>query len=155
METKHFRSVLALALTLLVLSVVGCSRTGESRSQASKAQNEQDQDQKTKEEVADATQKAKEKSKELGQQLQVAAQKAEEKAKVVAQGVKEGWNRGGQVLDLNSASVTELQTLPGLNEEVAKKIVAGRPYKTAGELVSRGILTEDQYRHLKNSVSVK
>ena len=110
-------------------------------------------DQQTREEVADATQKVKDKSKELGQQAKAAAQKAEEKAKAVAQGVKEGWNRDGQPIDLNSASEAQLRDLPGMSEDDVRRIAGGRPYKTPHELVARGILTEDQYRRLKDSVT--
>ena len=37
-------------------------------------------------------------------------------------------------LDLNTASLDQLQKLPGLNEATAKKIIAGRPFKSVDEL---------------------
>ena len=37
-------------------------------------------------------------------------------------------------LDLNTASLDQLQKLPGLNESTAKKNIAGRPFKTVDEL---------------------
>jgi len=42
-------------------------------------------------------------------------------------------------LDLNSAPVEELQKLPGVGEVNAKKIIAGRPYKSVAELEKAGI----------------
>lgn len=151
MEHTYLKNGFAL-VSLLALSLVGCSRTEGSRSQGY-AQDEQAQDQRTREKVADATQKAKEKSRELGEQAKIAAEKAGEKTKVVAQGVKEGWNRDARPIDLNSASEAQLRDLPGLGKDEARRIIEGRPYKTPRELVTRGILTEDQYQRLKNSVT--
>ena len=42
-------------------------------------------------------------------------------------------------LDLNTASLDQLQKLPGLNEATAKKIIAGRPFKSVDELQKVGL----------------
>jgi hypothetical protein len=42
-------------------------------------------------------------------------------------------------LDLNTASLDQLQKLPGLNEATAKQIIAGRPFKSIGELEKVGL----------------
>jgi Helix-hairpin-helix motif len=42
-------------------------------------------------------------------------------------------------LDLNTAPLEQLQKLPGLNEATAKQIIAGRPFKSVGELEKVGL----------------
>jgi DNA uptake protein ComE-like DNA-binding protein len=57
-------------------------------------------------------------------------------------------------LDINSASEEEVASL-GIDRAIAKKIVQSRPYRSKLELVSRQILTRDQYDKLKDSLVAK
>jgi DNA uptake protein ComE-like DNA-binding protein len=45
----------------------------------------------------------------------------------------------GMAIDLNSAPVEALVTLPGITPEYARKIVAGRPYRQRADLERAGI----------------
>lgn len=49
------------------------------------------------------------------------------------------------LMDINSASVDQLRTLPGIGDAYAKRIVAGRPYRSKNQLVSKGILSRSVY----------
>ena len=65
-------------------------------------------------------------------------------AKAVAEGVREGWSRD-KPLNINTASREDLVSLPGVTAAEADKVVAGRPYDDAHELVTRGALPKSKY----------
>ena len=58
-------------------------------------------------------------------------------------------------IDLNSASKEDLMTLPGVTEDVADKIIAGRPYKSKAELSKKQILTKAEYSKVRGHVIAK
>jgi DNA uptake protein ComE-like DNA-binding protein len=57
-------------------------------------------------------------------------------------------------LDLNSASLEELQHVPGVNEATAKKIVENRPYARTDELITKKVLSKPAYDGIKEHVAV-
>lgn len=59
------------------------------------------------------------------------------------------------MLDINTATESELEALPGIGDAYAAKIVAGRPYKSKNELVDRGVIPESAYKQIKNRVVAK
>jgi DNA uptake protein ComE-like DNA-binding protein len=147
---KRHVTYLALAfLSLLMVGLLGCtSRNASSQTQAA-------QDQKTRDEVANATAKVKEESRVAAQDLDAAARQAKHEAKVAAEGVKEGWNRDSQGrLNLNLATETQLRDLPGMTPDEARKVIDNRPYKDKQELVTRGIVSEREYDDIENQITV-
>jgi radical SAM superfamily enzyme with C-terminal helix-hairpin-helix motif len=48
-------------------------------------------------------------------------------------------------LDLNSASPTQLEKLPGIGREEAERIVAGRPYASKDDLLRRHVVSRGEY----------
>jgi len=57
-------------------------------------------------------------------------------------------------LDLNSASLEELQHVPGINEATAKKIVENRPYARADELITKKVLSKPVYDGITDHITV-
>ena len=74
-------------------------------------------------------------------------------SKAVAEGVKEGLS-GNRSVDLNKASREDLSSLPGISSEKADRIIAERPYANAHQLVTRHVLSEEQYAQIQDRVVV-
>jgi DNA uptake protein ComE-like DNA-binding protein len=89
---------------------------------------------------------------QLREQTAKATAELKSDAKAVAEGVKEGLARD-KTLDLNRASKDQLKILPGISPERADRIIAGRPYENAGELVTRHIVSQQEYDKIKDQVT--
>ena len=61
----------------------------------------------------------------------------------------------GEPIDLNSATVDQLKTLPGIGDAYAKKIVEGRPYKRKDELVQKKVIPQATYDKIKAQIVAK
>jgi len=57
-------------------------------------------------------------------------------------------------INVNSASLEELDTLAGIGKTTAEKIIRGRPYKSLDELITNKILNQSVYEKIKNLISV-
>jgi DNA uptake protein ComE-like DNA-binding protein len=55
-------------------------------------------------------------------------------------------------IDINSASASDLKTVPGIGDAEAKKIIAGRPWLTKVDLVNKGVLPEGVYLALRDRI---
>ncbi len=58
-------------------------------------------------------------------------------------------------VDLNSATVEQLTSLPGINQTTADKIVAARPFKSSKQLYESKIVTKSEYKAIESRVTVK
>jgi len=56
------------------------------------------------------------------------------------------------LLDINSATKEQLETLPGIGEAYAQKIVAGRPYARKDQLVSKSVIPQATFDKIKDSI---
>ncbi len=57
-------------------------------------------------------------------------------------------------IDINSANLTELQSLPGIGKVYSKKIVASRPYQSIKDLQTKKVLPPKTYKKIQNMLSV-
>jgi competence protein ComEA len=110
---------------------------------------------KTKREAAKATEQIKEGSKVAAVELKKDAKEAAKQTKAIAEGVKEGLQTPDKPVNVNSASKVQLQTLPGVDEETAGRIIAGRPYHTRDELGTRGVVSPDEFQAIKDKITVR
>ena len=80
-----------------------------------------------------------------------------EKLEVKSQNLGTG-TAGNSLIDslvnINTASLSELDKLPGIGPVYGQSIIDHRPYSTVEELVSKGALKKNVYEKVKDKVSV-
>ena len=59
------------------------------------------------------------------------------------------------LLDINSASKSELDALPGIGSARADAIIKGRPYKGKDELVQKKVVPQSVYDGVKDRIIAK
>jgi DNA uptake protein ComE-like DNA-binding protein len=109
---------------------------------------------KTRQEAADAAAKIKEGSKVAAVEIKKGAVEAGKQSRAIAEGVKEGWTAESKKVNVNKASKTQLLTLPGMDEDGAQRIIAGRPYHTKDELNTKGIVSPEEFQKIQGQISV-
>jgi DNA uptake protein ComE-like DNA-binding protein len=58
------------------------------------------------------------------------------------------------IVDINTAPETDIVSI-GIDRVVAKKIVDGRPWRSKRDLVTKQVLTKEQYEKFKSSLVAK
>jgi DNA uptake protein ComE-like DNA-binding protein len=58
------------------------------------------------------------------------------------------------LVNLNKASKDDLETLPGITAQKAERIIAERPYADTHQLVTRHVVSEDEYGQIQDRILV-
>jgi len=58
------------------------------------------------------------------------------------------------LININSASLSELDSLPGIGAVTAQKIIDGRPYQAVDELLSKKIVKSSVFEKIKDKISI-
>jgi len=131
----------------LLLASVGCN---------SNPQDQRSREERTRDEVAKATERTKPAIEKARREIDDAAHDAASEARAAAQGAREGWQAHSSApVDLNSASERDLLRLPGISKTDADKIIDQRPYRDKHDLVEKGTLSESQYERIRDRVTTK
>jgi DNA uptake protein ComE-like DNA-binding protein len=56
------------------------------------------------------------------------------------------------LLDINTATPSQLKALPGIGDNYVQRIVSGRPYTAKNQLATRGILPQDEYERIRDQI---
>ena len=88
-------------------------------------------------------------------ELKKDAKQAAVQGKAIAEGVRQGLATPDKPVNVNSASRTKLQTLPGIDEETAGRIIKGRPYHTTDEVRTKGVVSPEQFNAIKDKIVVR
>jgi Helix-hairpin-helix motif len=150
-----------LITAFIVLSITGLTGCAQKQTSAplddrTETQSQRDRDEKTREEVAKAIERVKPEVQWTVRKLSQAAETLAEEAVAAIQGLLEGWNRSTPAsVNLNSASETELARLPGLTRQDARRIIQSRPYRDKRELVTKGVLSDGEYRKIRDVTRVQ
>ncbi len=143
-------------LAAVTLLPAGCTHPHETR------------DERIQREAAESAREVRHDAQNAGVEAKKAARQAGREAKDIIVGVREGWQEGAPAkgakaagvvgadrIELNTAPVAQLETLPGVSRELARRMVSERPYKAPGDLLRRGIVTRPEYARMENKVTVR
>jgi DNA uptake protein ComE-like DNA-binding protein len=82
----------------------------------------------------------------------VATASAARNTKAVAQGIFDGLKPQKGPMNINTASSSDLQRLPGVDADTADRIIANRPYRTTEDLLRRHMVSRAQYAKFSGQV---
>jgi DNA uptake protein ComE-like DNA-binding protein len=143
------RVSIALGILLIISEMCGCAPNET-------AQQQKEREDKTRAEVAKATDRAKPEIQAAGRELGRVADEAAREARAFAEGVRQGWVQGGHhIVNLNSASESELTELPDISSLTARRIIRNRPYHEPAELVTKHVVSPGQYAKIKDIVTTE
>ena len=146
-QRRNIFTICFLAALMVGLSDCAANETEQQR---------KERENRTRDEAAKATERAKPEIQAAGRELGRVAEQAAREARAFAEGVRQGWiSAGHHVVNINSATESELIELPNISRADARKIIRGRPYHDSQELITKHIVSDDKYAKIKDIVTVQ
>jgi len=65
-----------------------------------------------------------------------------------------GMGNIGGLININTGSLSELDSLPGIGPVTADKIIAARPYQDLSELTSKGVVSKTIFEKIKDKIGL-
>lgn len=65
----------------------------------------------------------------------------------------EGARRPVDEVDINSATPQQLNALPGFGPAYTRRVIAGRPYRSKNQLVTRGVIPQAEYERIRDMIA--
>ena len=91
----------------------------------------------------------------LGFSIPAPCHSADGQAAAKAEKAGSAEKKAGELMDINSASVEQLHTLPGIGDAYSKKIVEHRPYRAKDELVKKKVIPQATYDKIRDQIIAK
>lgn len=85
----------------------------------------------------------------------LAPAQAPKKAEATKAAAKAVEAKAGDLIDINTAGIEKLKSIPGIGDAYSKKIVDNRPYRAKNELVTKKVLPEGVYDKIKDLIIAK
>jgi DNA uptake protein ComE-like DNA-binding protein len=145
-EEWVLRVMATLGLCAALLWVASCNANGR------------ESDQQIQHQAQQATEQAKVAARKAAADARVAAANAEREAHDVAKGVRAGLHNGksgSDLVNLNTASRADLESLPGVTPTTARRIAENRPYGTTHDLVRKGVVSQSEYDRMADQVATQ
>ncbi|MGA7524183.1 MAG: helix-hairpin-helix domain-containing protein [Acidobacteriaceae bacterium] len=140
------RVTATLGLCVALLWVASCSVSGH------------ESDRQIQHQAQQATEQAKAAAQKAAADARVAAANAERDAHDVAKGVRAGLHNGkagSDLVNLNTATRGDLESLPGVTPTTARHIAENRPYDTTHDLVRKGVVSQAEYDRIAGQVATR
>lgn len=140
------RVIATLGLCTALLWVASCNVSGH------------ESDQQIQHQAQVATEQARVAAKKAAAEAKVAAAHAARDARDVAKGVRAGLHNGKDghaLVNVNSATRVDLESLPGVTPTVARRIAENRPYDTPHDLVRKGAVSQAEYERIADQIATQ
>jgi competence protein ComEA len=154
-EGENMKRTLTLLCALLLTAALCYAQTTQSSDQSSSSttstttakSKKQAKNEASKDQLTPSDQKTDDSA-----SPQASSNKSSTTTTTTTKTIKTTHSASSNLLDLNTATEADLTKLPGINAAKAQAISANRPYHAKNQLVSKGVLSKEEYEAVKGQV---